>query len=54
MYKRSQYYNQMSRYKQPEYINVQLGKQEFGRFVDDITGEQEAVKRRREVFKGGR
>ncbi|PEF71662.1 phage tail tape measure protein [Bacillus cereus] len=50
MYKPSQYDNQTSRDKQPAYINVQLGKQEFARFVDDITGEQEAVKRRREVF----
>lgn len=54
MYKPSQYDNQTSRDKQPAYINVQLGKQEFARFVDDITGEQEAVKRRRDVFKGGR
>ncbi|EJR82892.1 phage tail tape measure protein, TP901 family, core region [Bacillus cereus VD156] len=36
--------------RQPAYINVQLGKQEFSRFVDDITGEQEAVRARREVF----
>ncbi|MEK4783350.1 phage tail tape measure protein [Bacillus sp. FSL K6-0073] len=54
MYKPSQYENHTSRDKQPAYINVQLGKQEFARFVDDITGEQEAVKRRREVFLGGR
>ncbi|MCU5242619.1 phage tail tape measure protein [Bacillus cereus] len=50
MYKSSQYDNQTSRDKQPAYINVQLGKQEFARFVDDITGEQEAVRKRREVF----
>ncbi|MBG9506184.1 phage tail tape measure protein, TP901 family, core region [Bacillus thuringiensis] len=50
MYKPSQYDNQTLRDKQPAYINVQLGKQEFARFVDDITGEQEAVRKRREVF----
>nr|WP_243763993.1 phage tail tape measure protein [Bacillus sp. XF8] len=42
--------NQPSRDKQPAYINVQFGKQEFSRFVDDITGEQEFTKRRREAF----
>lgn len=50
MYKPSQYENQPSRNKEPANINIQIGKQEFARFVDDITGEQEAVKRRREVF----
>ncbi|MDZ5608558.1 phage tail tape measure protein [Bacillus pseudomycoides] len=50
MYKPSQYDNEPNRDKQPAYINVQLGKQEFSRFVDDITGEQEAVRKRREVF----
>ncbi|WP_257153989.1 carbamoyl-phosphate synthase [Bacillus toyonensis] len=36
--------------KQPAYINVQLGKQEFSRFVDDITSQQEAVKERKQAF----
>jgi hypothetical protein len=50
MNKSSQYDNQLSRDKQPANINIQLGKQEFSRFVDDITGEQEAVRIRKEVF----
>ena len=40
--------------RQPAYINIQLGRQEFNRFVDDITGEQEAVKNGKKYFKGGR
>ncbi len=50
MNKSSQYDNQPSRDKQPANINIQLGKQEFSRFVDDISGEQEAVRKRKEVF----
>ncbi|MFE7915885.1 phage tail protein, partial [Bacillus mobilis] len=42
--------NSKARNKQPANINIQLGKQEFTRFVDDITGEQEAIKKRKGVF----
>lgn len=48
--KSNQYASQSVSSKQPANINIQLGKQEFTRFVDDISGEQEAVKKRREVF----
>ncbi|AWC29071.1 phage tail tape measure protein [Bacillus cytotoxicus] len=41
---------QSSNSKQPAYINVQIGKQEFVRFVDDITNEQKIAKERRAIF----
>ncbi|WP_242161786.1 phage tail tape measure protein [Bacillus cereus group sp. BfR-BA-01522] len=36
--------------RQPAYINVQIGKQEFAKFVDDITNEQKAAEERRAIF----
>lgn len=33
-------------------INVQIGKQQFSTFVDDISNEQEAAKKRRDAFLG--
>lgn len=36
--------------KQPAIINVQIGKQQFTSFVNDISAEQEAVKARKAVF----
>lgn len=39
--------------KQPAYINIQLGKQEFNRFVEDVSNEQEAIKNEKVRFKEG-